>query len=209
MVRSIGRGMVSIFLLTLAFQSTSSDLVLSAPTFKAGDRWEFEGTENGKPYVFSREVIELLPDGLMRVRAIRNGKETDEVYDSAMNALVGGRADRVRELAKYPMTPNSRWTFRMDYENPNVTSDGQGKVVGIERLSVPAGIFECFKVEAVATFGVGRSYTAFERITRWHCPDIKWIAKESYSRTTQSAYNPAENSTRVVETDLVRFTPGR
>jgi hypothetical protein len=206
---SIARGTVFTVLTTLAFPSISMDLIASAPTFKTGDRWEFEGIENGKPYVFSREVLDLLPDGRMRVRAIRNGKEAEEMYDGAMNALVGGRVDRVRELAKYPMAPNARWTFRMDYENPNVTSDGQGKVVGVERITVPAGTFECFKVEAAATFGVGRSYTAFERITRWHCPDIKWIAKESYSRTTQSSYNPAENSIRVVETDLVRFTPGR
>ena len=80
-----------------------SDLISSAPSFKAGDHWEFEGTENGKPYVFSREVSNCCLMALMRVRAIENGKESEEVYDGAMNALVGGRADRVRELAKYPM----------------------------------------------------------------------------------------------------------
>lgn len=189
--------------------ANAADLVIERPAFVPGDGWEFTGTENGAPYRWSRTIIEVMPDAKMQVKALRNDRETIETYDTSMNFLVGGRSDRGRQLARYPLRSGGSWTYAIGYENPNAAVGGEAKVVGQERLTVAAGTFDCLKVEATTTSSYARSSNTYQIITRWHCPEIKWIAKEVVSSRTSTTYNPAANVVREVITELVKFTPGK
>jgi hypothetical protein len=81
-------------------------------------------------------------------------------------------------------------------------------VRGYETITVPAGTFSCYRVEASRTY-VNRTYTSnMHRSTRWYCPEVKWIAKEIVETTTRSTSNPASNGTTTDASELVRFTAG-
>ena len=47
----------------------AADLVIEAPAFAVGDTWEFEGTDNGQPYRWSRSILAIDGDGNMQVKA--------------------------------------------------------------------------------------------------------------------------------------------
>jgi hypothetical protein len=95
-----------------------ADLVIEAPTFHVGDTWEFSGTENGKPFSWTREVLEILPDSRLRVRSNRTGKETIAFFDQSMNILINGRIDRPLLRAKYPLANGLSWQYSYKYDNP-------------------------------------------------------------------------------------------
>lgn len=188
--------------------TSASDLKLERPDYKVGDRWEFEGVENGQPTRWSRAIVEFKPDGRFVARTIRNGREQLDHYDGSMNFLNAGRVDRARLFAKYPMKVGDAWRFTLTFDNPNDFGEIDARVVAAERITVPAGAFDCLKVEAQLTAAQGRSRQHFERTTRWYCPEIKYIARELVSRGEQSTSNPAERVSRENDSTLVRFTPG-
>ena len=194
----------------LSSQSSAycADLVIEAPTFVTGDTWEFSGLDNGKPYQWSREIIEVMPDARLRVKVVRNGKESIEIYDRWMNFLVDGRTDRARLLAKYPLAKEAKWQYTISFGNPSAGTNGEAKVVAEEHITVPMGSYDCLKVESSTSYRSGL-YTTYDRTTRWHCPQVKWIAKEVYDSRTFSPYNPAQTTNRLSDTELVRFTSGK
>ena len=77
-----------------------------------------------------------------------------------------------------------------------------------ERITVPAGTCDCLKVESEVEMG-SRARTMFTKTVRWHCPEVKWAARDDFRYGSSSAYNPAESGYRAADTTLVRFTPGK
>ena len=187
----------------------AADLVIEAPAFAVGDTWEFEGTDNGQPYRWSRSILAIDGDGNMQVKALRNGRETIEHYDRSMNRIIDGKVDPARITARYPMKVGDRIPLGRTLSNPNAMVRGELKVLAQERVTVPAGTFECLKVETEVESGFARSQSMFTRTVRWHCPAIKWAARDDYRYGTSSAYNPAESGYRATDLVLVRFTPGK
>jgi hypothetical protein len=185
--------------------------VADAPKIVVGDRWEFKsntapGDKTGK---WSREVVEVAPDGALRVRV---GKGRIDDYDAAMNDLEGGKSGRARILVQYPIKVGDEWKlWQIDrkFENPNLGESGTVAVVAVETIAVPAGTFQCFRIEAKSVYMNRHNYTRTRHWKRWYCPDVKWIAKEWLETTVRSTTNPASSGTTTVESELVAFTPGK
>lgn len=192
----------------LAASVCAADLVIEAPAFAVGDSWEFEGTDNGQPYRWSRTIVAIDADGNLQVKVLRNGRESVEHYDRSMNRLVDGKVDPARITARYPMKVGDRMPLGRPQDNPNSMVRGELNVLSQERITVPAGTFDCLKVQTDVESG-SRARTMFTRTIRWHCPDIKWAARDEYRYGTSSAYNPAESGYRATDLDLVRFVPGK
>jgi hypothetical protein len=174
------------------------------PKFNVGDKWVFnQSAADGKTTTWSREIVEVPPSEQLRVR-MGSGKVED--YDGAMNFMPEGNAERVRVLAKYPLKVGDAWTFSRKFANPGTAEDGKAKVVAFESLTVPAGTFQCYRVEAEASL-TNKAYKENRTWVRWYCPEVKWIAKETLETKTSS--RESGSSATAETSELVKFIPGK
>jgi len=205
MLKGILAILFAVTLLLGAAHSVYAQPVAEKPDFRAGDAWQFLATDakDGKTRGWTRtiEAIEL-PDRI----AVKAGGVT-AYYDSALNLLRGGRADAARVLVRYPLRVGDEWTFSIRFEKSNLEESGRARVAAYESVSVPAGTFQCYRVEAESTYGT-KFYTEYRTWSRWYCPEIKWLAKEVVTTWTRSVTNPANNSETTVSSVLIKFKSG-
>jgi hypothetical protein len=102
------------------------------------------------------------------------------------------------------MRVGDEWTFSIRFDNPNFEELGRAKVAAYESLSVPAGTFQCYRVEAESTYG-SKYYSEYRVWSRWYCPEIKWLAKEVIMTRTRSVANPASNGEQTFTSVLIKF----
>lgn len=190
---------VAAFTLAVCARAAAADAPAARPEFKVGDRWEFrQRAASGAATELTREVVEVRGDGIVRMKQ-ENGNVLD--YDNALNFVTRDRGpEHARALVRYPIEVGKSWDFTRGLENPTLSERGSAKVAARETITVPAGRFECYRIEAEATIS-NRGVSQHRLWKRWYCPEVKWIAKEvleERSNTTQS----------VLTSELVRFTPG-
>jgi hypothetical protein len=108
---------------------------------------------------------------------------------------------------KFPLSVGNEWkyTARADPFGQAERS-GTYKVAAFEAVTVPAGTFDCFRVDGEwQTNGHGFSVRGSDKI--WYCPAINFYAKRSAEFTLRSvadSYHP--NRTERVS-ELWRFFP--
>jgi hypothetical protein len=177
------------------------------PTIVVGDRWDFTSTNmpSGKPGTWSRTVMEVSGEDHLKVR-LGEGNIAD--YDGGMDWMPKGNADYRRQLVSYPLTLGKEWAIAMKYESPNWSETGKAKVVAFEELSVPAGTFKCFRIDAETSL-VNKTYSHRRFWNRWYCPETKWIAKEIVESRIFHPTDPQQSGTTILTSELVRFTPGK
>jgi hypothetical protein len=174
------------------------------PNFNVGDKWMFNQTMgDGKTTTWSREIVEIPAGEQLRVRM---GSGKVEAYDGRMNFMPEGNPEYMRMLAKYPLKVGDEWTLSRKFSNPMSAENGKAKVVAFESLTVPAGTFQCYRVEAETTLN-NKSYKETRAWVRWYCPDVKWIAKETLETRTTSRSTGSNATSETSE--LVKFTPGK
>jgi len=203
------KGLGSLFLALAAAGASAGSAAqptVEAPRMLVGDKWEFAATaEDGKPSKWSREIVEIPSAEHLRVRT---GAKSIADYDAAMNFMPEGNPDFARVLVKYPLDVGSEWRIARRFPNPSTGEDGKAKVVAYETLTVPAGTYQCYRVEANSAL-TNRTYTERRTWVRWYCPEVKWIAKETAETITFNPYNPAATGTTKLSSELVRFAPGK
>jgi len=127
-------------------------------------------------------------------------------YDAAMNLISSDGKTRV--LVQYPLEVGKQWRMSgPSHAIVNWNSDEEviGRVLAAETIRVPAGTFECMRVETEVNLGV-KSYSQQRIHTRWYCPQIKWIAKE---KIETRVYDPSRGYTRTfTESVLISFKRG-
>ncbi len=193
--------LLSFFVLSTAAQAQT---VAEKPKFNVGDKWQFrQSTADGKTTTWSREIVEIPSEQQLRVR-LGSGK-VDE-YDGAMNFMPEGNPERARVLAKYPLRVGDAWSFSRKFPNPGTSEEGNAKVVALESLTVPAGTFQCYRIEAESSL-TNKAYKENRSWVRWYCPAVKWIAKEVLD--TRTTGRDAQNSAVLETSELLEFTPGR
>jgi hypothetical protein len=176
------------------------------PTLNVGDKWVFsQVAADGKTTSWSREIVELPSGEPVRVRW---GNGTLAEYDDAMNFVPEGKPEFMRALVKYPLKVGNEWSLSRNFANPGTGETGKAKVAAYEAVTVPAGTFQCYRVEAEATL-TNKTYYETRRWVRWYCPEVKWIAKETVETKTYNPYNPAATGTVQTSSELVKFTPGK
>jgi hypothetical protein len=85
----------------------------------------------------------------------------------------------------FPMTVGKSWDFHHVRRFTSGTLDvsGHAKVVAFERVQVPAGSFDAYKIESRGTNAkqLERLYSAPFTATYWYAPNVKKIIKEDYA----------------------------
>ena len=181
--------------------------VAEQPKFEVGDGWTFLSTNStgGKPIRWSLTVVELLPDN--RIRGVL-GNGNSWIYDGALNYMPDGMIERTIMYARYPMRVGDEWEVSSKSENPRESTTGTSKVISYERLTVPAGTFDCFVVETNWQYRQ-KLFNYSQRSKVWYCPAIKWSAKKVVETRRNNPYGPdaGEVSGTTVQThELIAFT---
>ena len=152
------------------------------PAVKVGDRWVFEQHMDAR--VVQREWVVT---SVMRtlIGATENGHALVLTRDLNPVATPAGRHSN-EVLLKFPLEVGKRWSFSDDYviHDPSFGdlkgyADFDAVVTGYEKVKVPAGEFEAFKIElkgkwlSPQTPGPGETDW-----TCWYAPAARAIVKK-------------------------------
>jgi hypothetical protein len=170
------------------------------PMWKVGYMWKYHQV-GGSPAVesdWSREVNKSLPAGQFSILT-ETGKEL--VFDGETNSLDPRGPDYSWKRFSFPLFVGKEWTHKRHFGN--AAYDGyetsSWEVKGYEKMTVPAGTYDCFRVEgvvwgtlAIPPYG---PQTSHETVMYWYCPTIEWFARfKSHRRKDQySSYIDSES----------------
>jgi hypothetical protein len=179
-----------------------------APHWNLGDKWRFheKSSPPDKEEDWSREVVEVLPDGNFSV-VMGSGRKLE--FDSMGNSMDKRGPEYSWQRLRFPMTVGMKWSHERKIAGD--TWHGQEKsaweVKAYEKITVPAGTFDCFKVSGQAysnwdsATSIAKGYNrSYNNLTYWYCPAIKWVARWE---TDANAYVSAPMTHSVSE--LVSF----
>ncbi len=217
---TIARRVLTIAIAVIGTYSTPSPAqdIVDKPALNVGDLWVFHetGTEAGRPVdrQWRRRIAETLADGMVRVTPKYKGID---VFDASWNPRDPNHPESWAHDFEFPLRVGAEWTF----DSPIGASDKEGlfyrlhghqKVVAFESITVPAGTFDCFRLEGASylTSATSRSHqtwtnTYMWRMTRWYCPQVKYLAKLRIDYSAAGASIGAVGGT--LDSELVRFTP--
>lgn len=170
--------------------------------FQVGDRWNFQVVDRYKGEVienWSRKITEVLPGGEALAGKIRltpegniislSSNKFESRNYSAANLLVPktlkvGHSEEIHftDLAKR----KDGYEFEQEWK-------GKLTVKGLERVKVPAGEFDAYRIEREAwVTGIQRSgadrWTALNQVTLWYVPTLRyWVALEESHKVGRAA----------------------
>ena len=153
------------------------------PVVKAGDQWQFveyytvASTTPNRTWV----VTSVTPAGII---GTDNGEPLRLTAD--LNVVDSPRERNSNStMLRFPLEVGSHWSFANDYLFKPKSSEGRAvtdvMVVGHERVTVVAGEFDAFKLEARSrlsgTTPVGSRVDAQTLTTYWYAPAARAIVK--------------------------------
>ena len=175
-----------------------------APDLRVGDRWQFVEYYSVPSSVPNRTWLVTAVHG-ETIDATENGEPLRLTRE--LNVLESPRSAYSNAKAlSFPLDVGKRWRYRTDWlfkaKRSNGWSDVDVAVVSRERVRVPAGEFDAYRIEASASLNgtspVGSIYAGRATMTYWYAPDVRAIVR-AVSR------NPYLGTSTV---DLVAFRPG-
>jgi len=158
------------------------------PDVKVGDQWRFEvhlGTGSGAMKVqdVSRVVTSVTAAGIERtdngVKVLLT-PELNEIESSSYK-----HSDS--RLLSFPLEVGKQWHCTDDivskFIGKEVRTDWSLAVVGYEKVRVPAGEFDAFKLEAKGSW-ISGSKTGEESRTYWYAPTARGVVKSEIQDTS-------------------------
>lgn len=160
---------------------------------KVGDFWEYRVTDAYTGFdrgLHRYEVSHVAPDRIV-VDVTQDGKRVDAlVYAPGWNGLEHPLTNLQRfryapafPAYAYPLAPGKRW-YTVVNATDAVTQrqyrvHTRGKVVGWERIKVPAGEFDALKIERQVFAGNSTAMLSQEEITEtdWYVPALNRTAR--------------------------------
>ena len=198
---------VALFALGFVALEAAAQPTADRPDLKVGDKWEFNqsvkmvpGEEKSEPW--SRRVVEIQPDGRIQVAT---AKDEMLALDAMLNRIDPRGPEYSVPTYKFPIKVGNEWSYSAKAgEGGMAERRGSYKVVAYEPVTVPAGTFDCFRIEGQWETSM-RNYTGRAREQYWYCPAIKFIAKSSFQFDQSFRDRPSTSETRLSE--LTKFTP--
>jgi len=191
--------------LSFAFEAVAQPTA-DKPDLKVGDNWDFKqsvkiASSEEKSEPWSRRVVEVQQDGRVQV-AIGNATLP---LDAMLNRIDARGPEYSVPTYKFPMKIGNEWSYSAKAGEAGMAERrGSYKVVAYEPVTVPAGTFDCFRVEGQWETSA-RGYTGKAREQYWYCPAIKFIAKSSSQFDQNFRDRPSTSETR--QSELTKFTP--
>ena len=148
------------------------------PSLSPGDRWSYRRVDAaGKSSAWSFEIAEIEGREVRSVKGDRFDIEWALLSTASDDLRFEPRAARL----VWPMTlgAEAKAEYRVNgsKEYPEWAVEGTIRVVGLERVTVPAGTFDTFKVEVAGRYRQtkfnGRRGTGTFRNLYWYSPEVK------------------------------------
>lgn len=181
------------FVTLFAFALPVNAQSVERPTLKVGDEWVYSirNTQYAKPATtFSVKVV-ALADNRITVNWENKDVGTSgvDVFDMNLSLL----DPYVYKMFDFPLSIGKTWSF--EYNSSEGTSRWHnkvaGKIVSLEKVTVPAGTFDTVKVVLIRDYvgsGIGgSSWTGTVTDTWWYAPQTKSFVKRTFS---DSGKNP-------------------
>jgi hypothetical protein len=152
-------------------------LVATVPEWRVGDRWRHAWTAGTETGVKASEVLSVREIGGVRFYVLRvDGVDRYYTLDlhwaaNVMESRVAARAQPPQPWFMWPLEVGRRWEYRGTYEDQerkNQLSEVY-RVLGVERVEVPAGTFRALKLERQGATGDSDEY--------WYAPEVRWYVK--------------------------------
>jgi hypothetical protein len=154
------------------------------PTYVVGDAWVYERVDRYNNTVvshLSHEITSVVADVVkMRVKSTR-GLDVESTYTQELNFVSNANGFSTSPPFKvfaFPLNAGSEWNSRFTRTQPNFSFSGslKVKVVGFEKVTTPAGIFDTWVLEYHSHSD--RGATAHERY--WYAPAVKRVVQRDY-----------------------------
>ncbi|MBT9597648.1 MAG: hypothetical protein IV094_16825 [Vitreoscilla sp.] len=178
------------------------------PEIRVGDRWHFAmhwGDRSTKVDL----LWEVTSVGAERIEVAEttpaNPTPRPVLMTRELNVLESQRRkdSDLRQLS-FPLAVGKSWTFENDYKLKDSGVSGHAsyevKVVGYEKVKVPAGEFDAFKVDAVGRWSAAVAGQSTATRVWWYAPAARAIVRDEWR-------NPPYRPLTVFE--LESFTPAR
>jgi len=158
------------------------------PNVKVGDRWRFEvrlgiGPSAVKTNGLARVITSVTPAGIERMDNDRKVVLTPDL--NAIDTPYVKHSDL--RLLSFPIEAGKQWRFTDDYLIKAFSAEGRENwsvaVVGYEKVRVPAGEFDAFKLEAKGNWMTG-SKTGTDTWTYWYAPAARAVVKSEVQDTS-------------------------
>lgn len=170
---------------------------VAAATVRVGDFWEYSVTDayTGFDRGLRRYEVSRVDPNRIVVDVTQDGRRVDSaVYDAGWNGLEHPLPNLQRwsyapafPAYVYPLEPGKSWYTVVTATDP-VTRQSykvhtRGKVLGWERISVPAGQFDALKIQRQVFAGNSDSRKTQEEITEtdWYVPALRRSARTQAS----------------------------
>jgi hypothetical protein len=163
------------------------------PQVKPGDQWQFKiggnAVASGLDLTWAVTAVSAAD-----IKATENGKPLLLTPD--LNQVESPRRkDSDWRLLSFPLEVGKAWTYVNDYVLKDTGTEGQQKysvvVLAYEKVRVPAGEFDAFKLEAKGSFS-GRSHagpvSGSSSRTYWYAPAARAIVKEEIDDAYRGRY---------------------
>ena len=155
------------------------------PQWKVGDTWLYH-EKSGLPTTesdWSRKVVASLAEGRFTVEGA-NG--TQLTFDGEGNSLDKRGPEYSWRRFNFPLSVGKHWNHerKIAGDTWNGNENSSWVVKAYEKVTVPAGTFDCFRVEGVTWRVWTNAMTLHPELlvaqidtTFWYCPEVKWAAK--------------------------------
>lgn len=137
------------------------------------------------------QTVTAIDGDLLKIKSVNPGRTPTErfaVMTSELNTVVstssGARMDPHSALFSFPLTVGKSWpvTYGITTETGvKLKTETTSKVLGIEKVTVPAGEFEAYKVEQIG-WSNGVSFSGGRRVSQvtWYAPSIGRVVRLEY-----------------------------
>jgi len=175
------------------------------PRIAPGDQWHF-AAYGSVPTAEPNRVWRIVSVTTEEIAGTENGEPLRLTPE--LNVLESPRSlESNPRLLSFPLAVGKRWRFASDWLFKQKGSRGRIEVdvavLGHETVTVPAGRFDAFKLQATGrlsgTSPADSRYDATTTTTYWYSPEARAIVKSVY-------HNPYLGTSTV---DLVRHLPAR
>jgi len=163
------------------------------PNVKVGDQWQFRIGGNAKASELNLTwvVTSVTP---AEIKATENGEPLLLTPDLNQVESPRRKSSDLR-LLSFPLQVGKAWTYVDDYLLKDAGTKGQAKgsvvVLSYEKVRVPAGEFDAFKLESTGSFS-GMAYvgpvSGSSSRTYWYAPAARAIVKEEINDPYRGRY---------------------
>ena len=194
-----------------------------APKIALGDRWVYQGLdgESGDPVSLERVVTRVSGDQVqLRQRGLDSrgrpvpGERMRSMSRTTLSLDVPGKVSGQMRYADFPLALGKSWDYgyQLSGRADSVTTYRVGaRVDGLERITVPAGVFDALRIEHLGSWdtpvlvnGAVGSLSGKISATFWYAPSVN-----GWARIDLTLYRPDGSVQTRLQQELVSYQPAK